>query len=219
MKNKIEDWLSAGGQPEAGISLLEEGGSSGFFIRILRADPKGNSGFIRRLLCFRYQVIEDARQRASRTIREDFPFLNDPGCPIELKALITDKFSSFYAYRGFHRQLFDCTSLAECADKARKILSSYKENRMIYAELEYYRDHKQILGIHPVFASFTRIRGYRSMDMKALLKKQQKLKHNIWRIQSELQKGDKPHLDTERKMSLDNKQAELAEINRILGDE
>ena len=217
MKKKIEQWLDLGADPVQGIELIKERCSE-YLIRIFRANPVLNKSLIRHILCFRYNVTENSTQRTNRNIREEFPFLNNSDCPLELKALVTDKFSTFYSYRDKHSELFDCSTLQQCASVSRELISSYKENRMIYRELEYYRDNKQILGNHPIFATYKRVKGYRSLSVKDLLKQQQKLKHNIWRISSEIKKGDKPHLDAKRQMELEQKEHELSEINRLLDE-
>lgn len=152
------------------------------------------------------------------TFRSEFPFLNRADCPIELKALVTDKFSSFHAYRDLHKQLRDCTNVAECAETAKQLIDSFTENRAIWAELNYYKEHKVLLGKHPIFKHYQRVKDLRKLSVKDLVLKQIDLKHNVWRIQSEIAKGDKPHLDAERQQRLDIKQNELEEVNRLLGE-
>jgi hypothetical protein len=150
-------------------------------------------------------------------LREEFPFLKEPGCPLELRALVTDKFSSYYRYRELHAGLKDCENATQCADACRSLIDNYQENRAIYAELDYYQKHKVVLGKHPIFRHFNKMRGLRKLTTKELVRKQLQLEHNIWRIESEIKKKDKPHLETERRVRLNHKQAELAEVNRLLG--
>ena len=45
------------------------------------------------------------------------------------------------------------------------------------------------------------------------------MKNNIWRVNSEMRKGDKPELAPKRMQRLQEYQMKLAEINRLLGDE
>ena len=54
------------------------------------------------------------------------------------------------------------------------------------------------------------------MSVKELIYRQQKIMNNIWRVKSEIKKGDKPHLDIERNNRLASYEAELAEVNRLL---
>ena len=57
------------------------------------------------------------------------------------------------------------------------------------------------------------------MSVKDLMKRKQQLENNIWRVQAEMKKGDKPHLDGQRRERLAAYQSELAEVNRLLDEE
>jgi len=54
------------------------------------------------------------------------------------------------------------------------------------------------------------------MSLRDLIEKERKLLHNIWRIESEIAKNDKPSLLEDRKQRLDQKRNELAEVQRLL---
>ena len=149
--------------------------------------------------------------------REEFPFLDSPSCPVELEALASRKFTRYRAYVGLHRELFGCSSLAECADVAGRIVANYIENRMIYEELAYYKEHRSLLGRHPIFATFRMKRNMMAMDIRELVRLERRLLNNIWRAKSEMAKGDRPHLDIERKSRMREYEAQLAEVRRLLG--
>ena len=51
------------------------------------------------------------------------------------------------------------------------------------------------------------------MSIKELVLRQQKIEQNIWRVKNELKKGDKPHLETERKQRLTGYEKELKETD------
>lgn len=223
MQKKVQNWLQSGADPKLGIELLEEFSSNALLIRLVKSNPIKNVELLKESLCKlanieRTEVPPSITKPIARdTFRDEFPFLASPDCPFELKALVTDKFSSFYRYRKLHAQLFDCTSLAECAITAGELISSYKENRSIYAELNYFKQHKSILGKHPVFKHFNRLNDLKEMNIRQLIKKEEKLLHNVWRIEAEIAKGDKPALLAERQQRLDLKRNELAEVRRLLG--
>jgi hypothetical protein len=158
----------------------------------------------------------DKRESEDIPFRQEFPFLDSAGCPMELKILVTDKFSSFYRYRNLHQKLVDCTNVKECADISAEIIKSYLDNRSIYAELDYFKKHHVILGKHPIFMHFNKMKSIRNLSIKDLVKRQILLEHNIWRIESELKKKDKPHLKVERQERLQQKKAELAEVKRLI---
>lgn len=223
MKSEVLKWIGSGCNPEHGVRLLEAHCKNRYLVRIVKLDPAKNLHLILRELTKLANISSEAspelptqKQSGQSSFREEFPFLNNSDCPIELKALVTDKFSSFYQYRKLHSQLWDCINRQECADLARNILSNYQENRLIYSELDYYKRHGVILGKHPIFKHYNKVAGLRKLSIKELIIRQIQLEHNIWRIESELKKKNKPHLNDERQVRLEQKKAELAEVNRLI---
>jgi hypothetical protein len=222
MKEEIQSWINSGANVFEGVMLLEKYCSDLIFVRLVKTNPaKFRSKIFARLsnlsgLNIKPKTAKKDSHRKTIAFRDEFPFLNAPNCPIELKALVTDKFSSFYQYRQLHEKLFSVASLEECAETANQLMSNYHENRMIYAELDHYKKYGRVLGNHPVFAHYRKMEGIRQLSVRELVKKEIALNHNIWRIESELKKEDKPHLENERKNRLKEKQAELAEVQRLL---
>jgi len=143
--------------------------------------------------------------------------LNDPGTPPELEALVTRKFTCYYQYKQLHKKLFSATN-DECTEVAAELIEAYIENRVIYDELEYYRVSGKVLGKHPIFLQFARNKQINSMSIKDLFRERQKLTNNIWRINNEIKKGDKPHLYAVRKAKLEQYERDLALINKLLND-
>lgn len=129
---------------------------------------------------------------------------------------MTRKFTAYYTYVQLHSELRDCTSLLECADKAGRLLDAYMDNRRIWEELNWYKEHGVMLGKHPAFTEFRRRKDLQRLPLVELFRRQQQVKNNIWRVKSELAKGDKPHLDAERKERLMAYERELADIERML---
>ena len=155
---------------------------------------------------------------SARRLRDRWPFLNDPSTPVELKALITERITRWHEYTQLYEQLHDCQSVEECADVSRRLLDAYFDNRQITAEMDYYQQHKKVLGRHPLFRHFQQLTRLRSSSVKDLLKEQAKTKDNIWRVNSEIRKGDKPHLLERRRQKLQEYELKLQEINRLLGE-
>lgn len=155
-------------------------------------------------------------EKKDTKLREDWPFLEKPECPEELKILVAEKITAYHNYVNAHKKLFDCTSNEEQFKTAREVIENFTENRLIQRELEYYKKQNKVLGLHPKFKYLADMRKLRSMNVIELFQKKQKLEHNIWRIKSEVEKNDKPHLYHERVKSLKDKQAEIAEIDRLL---
>lgn len=222
MQKEVLQWLQSGADALQGVGLLEKYATNMFLVRLVKSNPTKNSLLIKDSLCrlakidLTKVVKQPSREIARIGFRDEFPFLDSPTCPFELKALVTDKFTSFYRYKELHRKLSDCTSLEECYDTASELLASYRDNRAIYAELNYYKQHKSVLGKHPVFKHFNNLKQLREMSLRDLIEKERKLLHNIWRIESEIAKNDKPELLEDRKQRLDQKRNELAEVQRLL---
>lgn len=151
-------------------------------------------------------------------LRERYPFLNDPSCPVELQALVTRRITRYYEYSGLYQQLRDCDDLNQCGDVAGRLLDAYLDNRAITRELDYYQNHKKVLGKHPFFRHYQLLERLRSMSTRDLIKEEKKTKDNIWRVKSEMKKGDKPHLDEKRRLKLQEYEMKLQEINRLLGE-
>lgn len=135
---------------------------------------------------------------------------------MELEALASRKFAHYHTYVRLHKKLRDCTSLKECADVSRQLIDSYIDNRMIWEELNYYKGHHALLGKHPAFSEFRRRSELLHLPIKELVKRQQQVLNNIWRVKNEMAKGDKPHLDAVRRERLAGYEKELADINRLL---
>jgi len=153
-----------------------------------------------------------------RSFRNEFPFLSKPECPPELKALAADKISCWERYTEAHKQLFDCSTLEECQQVAHALVENYKENRLIYEELRHYQETGSILGKHRIWRHYEKYKSLRGKNVIELVKLHEKtLPHRIWRIESEIKKGDKPHLKGERVKRLNEVKAELAEVKRLLG--
>lgn len=135
---------------------------------------------------------------------------------MELEALASRKFTKYRAYVRLHRQLRDCTSLEDCAKVAGELVDNYIDNRLIWQELNWYKEHGSLLGKHPAFAEFRRRRELNNLPVKELVKRQRQVEMNIWRVKSEMAKGDKPHLDATRRERLAGYEKERADIVRLL---
>lgn len=164
---------------------------------------------------------KDAEPRTSEKmkLRKEFPFLGSSDCPLELKALVTDRISSYHRYQDAWPELFKAASPEDCAAVASTIINAFIDNRRIWEELNYYQQHHRVLGHHPIFRQFSNLRRLRSMSIRELLRRERQVKGNIWRVQSEMKKGLKPELEQTRSDRLKGYQAELAEIRRLLDEE
>ena len=152
-------------------------------------------------------------------LRERWAFLNDPGTPVELQALVTQRITRWHEYDALYKQLREYRDINELSEKTGQLLESYLDAQAIARELDYYQQHHRILGKHPLTRHYQQLARLRTMSVRELIREQEKVKNNIWRVNSEMRKGDKPELAPKRMQRLQEYQMKLAEINRLLGDE
>lgn len=155
---------------------------------------------------------------SEKKLRDRWPFLNEPDCPVELQALITRRITRYHEYSSLYPQLREAQSLTELSALCGKLLDAYLDNQAIFRELEYYQKNRRVLGRHPLFRHFSQLYKLRSMSVRDLLREQQKTRDNIWRVNSELRKGDKPHLEQKRRAKLQEYELKLQEISNLLGE-
>lgn len=163
-------------------------------------------------------AVHAGQSPCAPTLRERWPFLNKPDTPVELQALVTRRITRYHEFTGLYSKLIDCDSLEECTDVASHLLDAYLDHQAIAREMDYYQKYGKVLGKHPMFRHFQQLARLRSSNVKELIREQQKTKDNIWRINSEMRKGDKPHLDAKRRTKLQEYELKLQEINRLLGE-
>ncbi len=220
-RNDIENWLKAGAEISSGLRLFSLSGGDPRFGRIVTAFPRYKYLLVA-FLCDKAGLPVPQPQSfqsdtpVSVPLREDWPFLSEADCPPELKILIADKISCYHRYCTAHARLFDCLTLGECFETAREVVDNYLENRLIFEELHYYKEHHTVLGRHPVFERMKNLDRLRRMSIVDLIHSKERLEHNIWRIRSEMSKGDKPHLQGVRESRLREKYVQLAEIHRLI---
>lgn len=243
-RTRIVEWIESGCDLEEGITLFSEFSNNDHFLRLCQMQPEGNRAMliyqlrlIGRVTDAEYKKllkapskkvapkVEPKREpkvkleipKPKPKFRDDFPFLRDPDCPHELIMLVGYKITAYHKYIEGHKLLFECTNLEDCTNNARSVIENYQENRLIYDELEFYKEHKHCLGKHPIFKLRAQFDKFLKMDVREMLRlHDQTIPNRIWRINDELKKADKPHLDKERRRRLMECEAQHAELGRIL---
>lgn len=213
-REEIISWMSAGCDVTTGVTLYSHYGDNIRFKLLLSLDPRPHILKLRFLLSRIAGVKSTDYSSAVREMERDkfrqmYPFLADRNCPMELKVLAADKITTYWQCVDLHEQLFSCHTNKDCRDTAALLVQTFIEDRLIKHELEYYKQHHGVLGEHPIFAEQQRISNIRKMSLRELLRKEKQLRDNIWRIKSELRKGNKPHLQHERERRLEEKRHEL----------
>lgn len=208
----IHNWLVTGGSSHEGrqflLNILEDESLKAIFSKNLKHQDQ----IIRTALAQRNGFKKPKEPK----LRDDFPFLREPNCPFELKILAADKITAHSKYKEAHVALFDCTSTESQYLTAKLLVENFIDNQLIWKELEYYKQNKTILGKHPVFKELNRIKDLRKSSPVELVEQKTRIIENIWRIESEIKKGNKPHLQVEREKRLQLRKNELAEIERLI---
>jgi len=117
-----------------------------------------------------------------------------------------------------HEKIFRCGSEEDCLAVSFELVNTFIEDYRIKQELDYYKNHHGVLGKHRIFESQSRVDKMRKMSVKELIRKEKQLRDNIWRIKSEIAKGDKPYLLHEREQRLKEREKELELVTRMLDE-
>ncbi len=149
-------------------------------------------------------------------LRLEFPFLNSPSCPNELKILVADMITAHDAYKKHHASLFLAHTIEEIFHHSKATVEKYLENRSIWDELDYYKDHGVVLGKHPIFRFMNRIKQIREMNTGSLLLLRDHLLWNIKYQKRKLKKEPGNTMTKERSQKMQDYQKELIEVKRLL---
>ena len=216
--NEIDRWISSGAGVEEGLRLLSIHAPNRWLAELVSRLPDRFGHLLRKaLIPFSESVsFSQTVARGDGSFRKEWPFLAEPDCPPELKILAADMITSWHGYVNAHEDLYNCVSPEACYDTARKTVDNFSQNCKIRSEFQYYKEHRRVLGKHPVFATTRRLKELRTLPVTSLVRKQRALKGNIWRISHEMAKGDRPDLQEDRAARLAQRKLELAEVERMI---
>ena len=127
-------------------------------------DPEGNKAAQETPSGNSANIFESATDdvKSEVKLRDEFPFLNDPELPNDLKVLIADKLTHYHAFVAAHKSLLATVpeegeeprqfSDDEIFSLAKKAVENFTANQDIYDELVCYKNTGKVLGKHPIFA-------------------------------------------------------------------
>lgn len=217
MSNEIDRWICSGAEVTEGLRLLSIYAPNKWLDALVRKAPKEYSHLLKKaLLPFATEVPFSQTLTKGGRFREDWPFLSEPDCPTELKALAADMITSWHNYVNAHEDLFKCTTPEECFEAAEKTVRSFYQNSVSRTEFQYYKEHHRILGKHPIFALTKKLDNLRRMPITELIRKRRNVQDSIWRAEREIKKGDRPDLKVSREERLSRLKMTLDEINRMI---
>jgi hypothetical protein len=157
------------------------------------------------------------------SLRTQYPFLNDPDCPNELKILVTDKITHYNKYRVAHDQLQQHAAgelelnPEEVAALTKSSVGSFEANEAIGLELEHYKEHKELLGQHPIFSDLALKREVEKMSPEELHKFKEQTPSYISKKNKALKEAATDKRKLELQMAIDNRNAKLALVDKKLG--
>lgn len=218
MKPTIEGWLNSGAEVQQGLRLLSIHQPNKSLEALVVAQPARYKHLVRQNLCALAGITKAQPKREYPKFREQWSFLSRPNCPSELKILAADKITAYTNFAKAHDELYGCTTPRQCFEVAERAVKSYLENHAIYKEFIYYKEHASTLGEHSIFKESAEVDKIKKMTIIVLIKRQQQLENNIWRAESEIQKGTKPYLDIERQQRLERTKEKLSIVNRYIKD-
>lgn len=161
------------------------------------------------------QAVPD-KIRHTMKLREEFPFLKEKDCPGELKELVADMLTAYDNYTQAHAKLFENISQKEVEELSKDVVENYLENRQIWAELNHYKEHGEVLGEHPLFDWIKRRDEIRAMKEGDLVKLRDSLRNNLPRTKK-LIKDEPDHKDTEKRHErVEQFEKELDLVNQLL---
>ena len=80
-----------------------------------------------------------AKVKEAVKLRDEFPFLKEKDCPVELKSLVTDMVSAYDNYKAAHEKMFTAENDEELNAAAQDVVLNVLENASIWDELNHYK--------------------------------------------------------------------------------
>lgn len=217
MSSEIDRWICSGAEVTEGLRLLGIYAPNRWLDSLVRKAPKEYSHLLKKvLLPFATEVPFSQTLTRGGRFREDWPFLAEPDCPTELKALAADMITTWHNYVNAHEELFKCTTPQECFETAEKTVINFTRNSSSRLEFRYYKEHRRVLGKHPIFALTRRMDTLRRLPVTGLVRKRDNVRDSIWRAEREIRRGDRPDLKARREERLGRLRMTLNEINRMI---
>ena len=165
----------------------------------------------------RIDVIKDIPEKEATglKLREQFPFLEADDCPDKLKILVSDRITAWKKYKDAHAELLkhaegEALTDTELLELASTAVEKYELNELIWAELNHYKEHGEILGKHEIFNDEVLEQKVDLMDVKELMTRQKTLRSYVSRDGKKLAKAK----NAESKARI---QAKVDEWNKELG--
>jgi hypothetical protein len=120
------------------------------------------------------------------------------------------------AYLLSHEALFVATTFEQIEQASRDTVENYLVNRVIWDELNYYKQHGAVLGHHPIFAWMQRMDAIRHMKVGDLVTLKIRIENNIVKNRAKVRKQPGHIFTADRLERIRKMEQELIEVNRLL---
>lgn len=149
-------------------------------------------------------------------LRDQYPFLKEENCPEILIILVNKMLNAWEKWHTAHEELFNTASPEVIAELSAMVVDNYLEDSAIKAELDYYLEHRSVLGNHPLFGRTKRLEELKALSIADLVKLSKNIPTNISRIKKNIKEKPDDKKVSEWQISLDNYTWELNEVNHLL---
>ena len=124
--------------------------------------------------------------------------------------------TAYDAYKTAHESLFAVKTFEDIHKASRDTVENYLENRLIWDELNYYKQHGAVLGKHPIFAWMQRLDVIRRMPTGNLVKLKIRIENNLVRNRAAVRRKPNHKSTADRLARIARMEQELIEVNRLL---
>ena len=119
-------------------------------------------------------------------------------------------------YKLSHAGLFTAGTQTEIHQASNNTVEYYLENRLIWKELNHYKEKGMILGEHPIFSRLRRLDEIRRMKTGELVTMKIAKENNLVRNRAALRRQPDHPQTLKRKERIKILEQELMEVNRLL---
>jgi len=156
-------------------------------------------------------------------LREEFPFLNEEDCPDKFKILVADRISAWHKYKEAHAELLkhangEAMTDAEILALAQTAVEKFVLNDLIWEELKYYKEHKEILGKHELFKDDMLAKEIETMSVKDLMKRQKSLRTYVSRDSKKAEAATDAEAKAKIQAKVDEWKKELDLVDKKLAE-
>ena len=168
-------------------------------------------------------VFEHEKTFEEKTLREEFPFLNDANCPEVMYVVVGKRIAAFKRYQELHEKLQQVDSAEpqateeEKAQLVQETEKAYSENQALWIELNHYASTGEILGKHELFKQHVLKREVEEMNKEELVKFISSSATFFSRKKAELGKAKEADKIAKIQTAIDEREYKLKLVNEKLG--